>query len=54
VRQPSGGAEQRFKIASDPELGRGDIRLTSGSSLVDGTIKARCAEMVAAARSGAA
>jgi flagellar assembly protein FliH len=53
VRQ-GGGAEQRFKIASDPELGRGDIRLTSGSSLVDGTIKARCAEIVAAARSGAA
>jgi flagellar assembly protein FliH len=54
MRQPSGGAEQRFKIASDSELGRGEIRLASGSSLVDGTIKARCAEIVAAARSGAA
>jgi flagellar assembly protein FliH len=48
------GAEQPFKIASDPKLGRGDLRLVSGSSLVDGTIAARCAEIVAAARSGAA
>ena len=47
------GAEQRFKIASDPELGRGDLRLVSGSSLVDGTIAARCAEIMAAARAGA-
>lgn len=47
------GAEQRFKIAADPELGRGDLRLASGSSLVDGTITARCAEIVAAARGGA-
>ena len=35
-------------------LGRGDLRLASGSSLVDGTLAARCAEIVAAARSGAA
>jgi flagellar assembly protein FliH len=48
------GAEQRFKVASDPELGRGDLRLVSGSSLVDGTIAARCAEILAAARSGTA
>jgi flagellar assembly protein FliH len=48
------GAEQPFKIASDPKLGRGDLRLVSGSSLVDGTIAARCAEIVAAARSRAA
>jgi flagellar assembly protein FliH len=46
------GTEQRFKIASDPELGRGDLRLASGSSLVDGTIAARCAEILAAARVG--
>jgi flagellar assembly protein FliH len=50
--QAPAGAEQRFKIASDPELGRGDLRLASSSSLVDGTIAARCAEIVAAARSG--
>lgn len=43
------GAEQRFKIATDPKLGRGDLRLASSSSLVDGTIAARCAEIVAAA-----
>jgi flagellar assembly protein FliH len=48
------GTEQRFKIAADPELGRGDLKLVSGSSLVDGTIAARCAEILAAARSGAA
>lgn len=47
------GAEQRFKIGSDPALGRGDLRLASASSLVDGTIAARCAEILAAARSGA-
>lgn len=44
------GSEQRFKIAQDPELGRGDLRVESASSLVDGTIAARCAEIVAAAR----
>jgi len=44
-----GGAEQRFKIATDPKLGRGDLRLASSSSLVEGTIAARCAEIVAAA-----
>jgi flagellar assembly protein FliH len=47
------GTEQRFKIAADPELGRGDLRLVSGSSLVDGTIAARCAEILAAARARA-
>ena len=44
------GAEQRFKIAVDASLGRGDIRVQSESSLVDGTIAARCAEIIAAAR----
>jgi flagellar biosynthesis/type III secretory pathway protein FliH len=43
------GAEQRFKIATDPKLGRGDLRIASSSTLVDGTIAARCAEIVAAA-----
>ena len=52
--QLPGGTDQRFKIAVAPELGRGDLRLASASSLVDGTITARCAEIVAAARSGAA
>lgn len=45
---PAGG-EQRFKIATDPKLGRGDLRLASSSTLVEGTIAARCAEIVAAA-----
>lgn len=44
------GAEQRFKVAVDPELQRGDLRVVSGSSLVDGTLAARCAEIIAAAR----
>lgn len=43
-------AEQRFKIAVDASLGRGDLRLQSESSLVDGTIASRCAEIIAAAR----
>lgn len=51
VRAEGKGAEQRFKVASDPALGRGDLRLASESSLVDGTLTARCAEIVAAARS---
>jgi flagellar assembly protein FliH len=41
---------ERYKIASDPKLGRGDLRLTSASSLVDGSIAARCREIIAAAR----
>jgi flagellar assembly protein FliH len=45
-----GGAEQRFNVASDPALGRGDLRLASESTLVDGTLTARCAEIIAAAR----
>jgi flagellar assembly protein FliH len=48
------GAEQRFKIASDAALGRGELKLASSSSLVDGTIAARCAEILAAARAGTA
>lgn len=44
------GSERRFEIASDPELKRGDLRVVSESSLVDGTLAARCAEIIAAAR----
>jgi flagellar assembly protein FliH len=43
-------AEQRFKVAVDPELLRGDLRVVSGSSLVDGTLAARCTAIIAAAR----
>jgi flagellar assembly protein FliH len=46
---PSG--DIRFTIADDPALARGDLRIASGSSLVDGALVARCAEIVAAARS---
>jgi flagellar assembly protein FliH len=42
--------ERRFDIASDPELKRGDLRVASGSSLVDGSLAARCDEIIAAAR----
>jgi flagellar assembly protein FliH len=45
--------ERRFEIASDPELKRGDLRVGSESSLVDGTLAARCAEILAAARAAA-
>jgi flagellar assembly protein FliH len=48
--QLPGGADQRFKIATDPALGRGDLRLASESSLVDGSIAARCQQIIAAAR----
>lgn len=46
---PAGGV--RYTIADDPTLARGDLRVTSGSSVVDGTLAARCAEILAAARS---
>jgi flagellar assembly protein FliH len=42
------GAE-RCKIATDTKLGRGDIRIASATSLVDGSIAARCREIIAAA-----
>ena len=43
-------SEHRFKLAADPALQRGDLRVTSGSSLVDGGLAARCAEIIATAR----
>jgi len=43
-------AEQRLKIAVDTELARGDLRVASSSSLVDGRLATRCAEILAAAR----
>jgi flagellar assembly protein FliH len=48
--QLAASAEQRFDIAVDAELARGDLRLGSSSSLVDGSIEVRCAEIIAAAR----
>lgn len=45
--------ERRFEIAADPELKRGDLRVASESSLVDGTLEARCAEIIAAGRAAA-
>lgn len=39
-----------FTLAVDPEIARGDMRIASSSSLVDGSLAARCAEIVAAAR----
>ena len=46
------GAEARFALTEDPALQRGDLRITSGSALVDGRLSARCAEIIAAARAG--
>jgi len=43
-------AELKFKLATDPALARGDLRVASGSSLVDGSLAARCAEIIAATR----
>jgi flagellar assembly protein FliH len=50
VRSQMASGEQRFKIASDPDLLRGDIRVASSSSLVDGTLTKRCAQILSAAR----
>lgn len=46
------GTETRFSLAEDAALQRGDLRITSGSALVDGRLSARCAEIIAAARAG--
>jgi flagellar assembly protein FliH len=43
-------SEHRFKLATDAALARGDLRVTSASSLVDGGLAARCAEIIATAR----
>ena len=53
VRGELGAAEARFTLAEDATLQRGDLRVASTSSLVDGSIAARCAEIIAAARAGA-
>ncbi len=45
-------AELKFKLATDAALARGDLRVASGSSLVDGSLAARCAEIIAATRVG--
>ena len=45
-------AELKFKLATDAALARGDLRVASGSSLVDGSLAVRCAEIIAATRIG--
>ena len=42
--------EARFKLAADSNLPRGDLRVASSSSVVDGSLSARCAEIIAVAR----
>jgi flagellar assembly protein FliH len=44
--------EARFKLAEDADLARGDVRVTSASSQIDGRLEARLAQILAAARSG--
>jgi flagellar assembly protein FliH len=44
----------KFKVAADAALGRGDLRVASASSLVDGSLATRCAEIIAATRAGGA
>jgi flagellar assembly protein FliH len=46
----AGGPPPRFELAADPALGRGDVRAVAGASLIDGSLTARCAEIVAATR----
>ena len=43
-------AELKFKLAIDATLARGDLRVASGSSLVNGSLAVRCAEIIAATR----
>lgn len=51
--QLQGVAAARFTLAEDSTLQRGDLRIASASSLVDGSLAARCTEIIAAARAGA-
>jgi flagellar assembly protein FliH len=44
--------EQRFKLAEDPNLARGDLRVTSASTQIDGRLEARLMQMLAVAKSG--
>ena len=46
-------ADLKFKLAADPSLARGDLRVASASSLVDGSLIARCTEIIAATRTRA-
>lgn len=48
--QAQHSGEVRFSVADDPGLARGDLRMASGPSLVDGSLTARCAEIIAASR----
>jgi flagellar assembly protein FliH len=50
--QLPGALEGRFALAEDATLQRGDLRVASASALVDGSLAARCAEIIAAARAG--
>ncbi len=52
-KQVASGADLRCTLAEDSALARGDLRVASGSSLVDGALAARCAEIIAAARDDA-
>lgn len=46
------GTEMRFKIAEDRELARGDVRVTSAATQVDGRLETRLKHVLAAAESG--
>jgi flagellar assembly protein FliH len=52
--QLAGAPAPRFGLAADPSLARGDIRAVAGASLIDGSVAARCAEILAATRAAAA
>jgi flagellar assembly protein FliH len=47
---PPASGSVRLTIAEDAALQRGDLRVASATTLVDGTLRARCAELIAAAR----
>jgi flagellar assembly protein FliH len=44
--------EQRYKIAEDRDLARGDLRVMSAASQIDGRLETRLKQLLAAAQSG--
>jgi hypothetical protein len=48
--QRAAGLELPCTVVADPELASGELRVASASSLGDGSLAARCAEIIAAAR----
>jgi len=46
------GTDVRFRISEDKELARGDVRVTSAATQVDGRLETRLKHVLAAAQTG--